>query len=131
MGHRGLSASQHGEGGTRTLSACTAPPGGFSLPAGSCGGAGACREAAAGAEAAAQLQPEWRFVPGRLVASAAGAPPGGPHLPRPLSATPPFPPGLDTTKDPCQKVKCSRHKVCVAQGYQRAMCISRKKLEHR
>ncbi|XP_074882959.1 testican-2 [Buteo buteo] len=39
--------------------------------------------------------------------------------------------GLDTTKDPCQKVKCSRHKVCVAQGYQRAMCISRKKLEHR
>ncbi|XP_067286458.1 testican-2-like [Pseudorasbora parva] len=38
---------------------------------------------------------------------------------------------LDTTKDPCQKVKCSRHKVCVAQGYQRAMCVNRKKLEHR
>ncbi|EPQ06798.1 Testican-2, partial [Myotis brandtii] len=38
---------------------------------------------------------------------------------------------LDTTKDPCQKVKCSRHKVCIAQGFQRAMCISRKKLEHR
>ncbi|XP_017559058.1 testican-2 [Pygocentrus nattereri] len=38
---------------------------------------------------------------------------------------------VDTTKDPCQKVKCSRHKVCVAQGYQRAMCINRKKLEHR
>ncbi|KAL2303241.1 hypothetical protein Nmel_010706, partial [Mimus melanotis] len=46
---------------------------------------------------------------------------------KPVSA----PPALDTTKDPCQKVKCSRHKVCVAQGYQRAMCISRKKLEHR
>lgn len=44
---------------------------------------------------------------------------------------PPPPAALDTTKDPCQKVKCSRHKVCVAQGYQRAMCISRKKLEHR
>uniref|UniRef100_A0A3Q0T622 SPARC (osteonectin), cwcv and kazal like domains proteoglycan 2 n=1 Tax=Amphilophus citrinellus TaxID=61819 RepID=A0A3Q0T622_AMPCI len=29
---------------------------------------------------------------------------------------------LDTTKDPCQNVKCSRHKVCIAQGYQRAMC---------
>uniref|UniRef100_A0A672YN53 Testican-2 n=1 Tax=Sphaeramia orbicularis TaxID=375764 RepID=A0A672YN53_9TELE len=28
-------------------------------------------------------------------------------------------------------VKCSRHKVCVAQGYQRAMCVNRKKLEHR
>jgi sparc/osteonectin/cwcv/kazal-like domain-containing proteoglycan (testican) len=41
------------------------------------------------------------------------------------------PKALDTTKDPCQKVKCSRHKVCIAQGYQRAMCISRKKLEHR
>lgn len=74
-----------------------------------------------------RLRPEWHFVPGRLVASAAGAP---------LGASPPAPvplclPALDTTKDPCQKVKCSRHKVCVAQGYQRAMCISRKKLEHR
>lgn len=38
---------------------------------------------------------------------------------------------LDTTKDPCQNVKCSRHKVCIAQGYQRAMCVNRKKLEHR
>ncbi|XP_051778893.1 testican-2 [Erpetoichthys calabaricus] len=38
---------------------------------------------------------------------------------------------VDTTKDPCLKVKCSRHKVCIAQGYQRAMCINRKKLEHR
>nr|KAF6425798.1 SPARC (osteonectin), cwcv and kazal like domains proteoglycan 2 [Molossus molossus] len=38
---------------------------------------------------------------------------------------------LDTTKDPCQKVKCSRHKVCIAQDFQRAMCMSRKKLEHR
>ncbi|XP_061693249.1 testican-2 isoform X5 [Syngnathoides biaculeatus] len=38
---------------------------------------------------------------------------------------------VDTTKDPCQKVKCSRHKVCMAQGYQRAVCINRKKLEHR
>lgn len=38
---------------------------------------------------------------------------------------------VDTTKDPCQKIKCSRHKVCIAQGYQRAVCINRKKLEHR
>ncbi|XP_051958219.1 testican-2-like [Xyrauchen texanus] len=38
---------------------------------------------------------------------------------------------VDTTKDPCQKVKCSRHKVCVAQGYQKAMCINHKKLEHK
>ncbi|KAM3862522.1 testican-2 [Diretmus argenteus] len=38
---------------------------------------------------------------------------------------------LDTTKDPCQKVKCNRHKVCIAQGYQRAVCVNRKKLEHR
>lgn len=42
-----------------------------------------------------------------------------------------FSPDVDTTKDPCQKVKCSRHKVCVAQGYQRAVCINRKKMEHR
>lgn len=40
-------------------------------------------------------------------------------------------PDVDTTKDPCQKVKCSRHKVCIAQGYQRAVCVNRKKLEHR
>ena len=40
-------------------------------------------------------------------------------------------PAADTTKDPCQNVKCSRHKVCVAQGHQRAMCVNRKKLEHR
>ncbi|XP_042624127.1 testican-2-like isoform X2 [Cyprinus carpio] len=38
---------------------------------------------------------------------------------------------VDTTKDPCQKVKCSGHKVCVAQGYQRAVCVNRKKLQHR
>ncbi|XP_055758776.1 testican-2-like isoform X2 [Salvelinus fontinalis] len=38
---------------------------------------------------------------------------------------------VDTTKDPCQKVKCSRNKVCIAQGYQRAVCVNRKKLEHR
>ncbi|XP_068610335.1 testican-2-like, partial [Brachionichthys hirsutus] len=38
---------------------------------------------------------------------------------------------VDTTKDPCQNVKCSRHKVCVAQGYQRATCVNRKKLEQR
>ncbi len=42
-----------------------------------------------------------------------------------------FIPDVDTTKDPCQKVKCSRHKVCVAQGYQRAVCVNRKTLEHR
>ncbi|TWW81947.1 Testican-2 SPARC/osteonectin, CWCV, and [Takifugu flavidus] len=38
---------------------------------------------------------------------------------------------VDTTKDPCQNVKCSRHKVCVAQGYQRAMCVNRRKLEQK
>ncbi|XP_054623368.1 testican-2-like [Dunckerocampus dactyliophorus] len=38
---------------------------------------------------------------------------------------------VDSTKDLCQNVKCSRQKVCMAQGSQRAMCVSRKKLEHR
>lgn len=37
----------------------------------------------------------------------------------------------DTTKDPCLSMKCSRHKVCVSQGFQRAVCVTRKKLEHR
>ncbi|KAK7904645.1 hypothetical protein WMY93_017252 [Mugilogobius chulae] len=35
----------------------------------------------------------------------------------------------DTTKDPCLSVKCSRHKVCVSQDLQRAVCVNRKKLE--
>lgn len=38
---------------------------------------------------------------------------------------------MDSTKDPCLSVKCSRHKVCVSQGLQRAVCVNRKKLEHR
>ncbi|XP_027033560.2 testican-2 isoform X2 [Tachysurus fulvidraco] len=38
---------------------------------------------------------------------------------------------LDTTKDPCQKVKCGWNKVCVSQNYQRPLCINRKKVEHR
>ncbi|XP_061822551.2 testican-2-like [Nerophis lumbriciformis] len=38
---------------------------------------------------------------------------------------------VDSTKDPCQNVKCSRQKMCVAQGSQKAMCVSRKKLEQR
>lgn len=42
-----------------------------------------------------------------------------------------LPAAVDTTKDPCQNVKCSRNKMCVAHGYQRAMCVSRKKVEHR
>lgn len=80
-----------GGGGSHTF--CLQPPG-FSLPAGSGGGAGASREAAAGAEAAAQLRPEWRFVPGRLVASAAGTPLEGPCLrppPAPVPLCPPSP----------------------------------------
>uniref|UniRef100_A0A4W5PWD5 Kazal-like domain-containing protein n=1 Tax=Hucho hucho TaxID=62062 RepID=A0A4W5PWD5_9TELE len=60
-------------------------------------------------------------------------PPFPPPPPPPPFPPPPPLPAVDTTKDPCQKVKCSRHKICVAQGYQRAMCVNvnRKRLEHR
>uniref|UniRef100_A0AAV2LJ96 Uncharacterized protein n=1 Tax=Knipowitschia caucasica TaxID=637954 RepID=A0AAV2LJ96_KNICA len=37
----------------------------------------------------------------------------------------------DSTKDPCVRVRCSRHKVCVSQGLQRAVCLSRGKLDQR
>ncbi|XP_076994649.1 testican-1 isoform X8 [Tamandua tetradactyla] len=37
-------------------------------------------------------------------------------------------PTLDPSKDPCLKVKCSLHKVCVTQDYQTAICVSRKHL---
>ncbi|XP_042193510.1 testican-3 isoform X2 [Callorhinchus milii] len=38
--------------------------------------------------------------------------------------------GLDSTKDPCLNVKCSRHKVCIAQDNQRALCVSHRRLTH-
>ncbi|XP_015199814.1 testican-3 isoform X1 [Lepisosteus oculatus] len=37
---------------------------------------------------------------------------------------------LDPTRDPCLKVKCSRHKVCVAQDYQTANCVSQRRMTH-
>ncbi|XP_041050739.1 testican-3-like isoform X6 [Carcharodon carcharias] len=38
--------------------------------------------------------------------------------------------GLDSTKDPCLNVKCSRHKVCIAQDNHRVVCISHRRLTH-
>nr|XP_036880655.1 testican-3 isoform X3 [Manis javanica] len=37
---------------------------------------------------------------------------------------------LDPSKDPCLKMKCSRHKVCVAQDSQTAVCVSHRRLTH-
>ncbi|PNJ63083.1 SPOCK3 isoform 8 [Pongo abelii] len=42
----------------------------------------------------------------------------------------PFDQALDPAKDPCLKMKCSRHKVCIAQDYQTAVCISHRRLTH-
>ncbi|XP_043925775.1 testican-1 [Protopterus annectens] len=42
----------------------------------------------------------------------------------------PFDQALDPSKDPCLKVKCSQHKVCVTHDYQTAICVSRKQLMH-
>nr|XP_019587027.1 PREDICTED: testican-3 isoform X3 [Rhinolophus sinicus] len=36
----------------------------------------------------------------------------------------------DPAKDPCLKMKCSRHKVCIAQDSQTALCISHRRLTH-
>ncbi|XP_044286737.1 testican-3 isoform X2 [Varanus komodoensis] len=41
-----------------------------------------------------------------------------------------FDQALDPAKDPCLKMKCSRHKVCVAQDQQTAVCISHRRLTH-
>nr|XP_021529678.1 testican-3 [Aotus nancymaae] len=43
----------------------------------------------------------------------------------------PFDQALDPAKDPCLKMKCSRHKVCIAQDSQTAVCISHRRLTHR
>ncbi|XP_030348037.1 testican-3 isoform X3 [Strigops habroptila] len=42
----------------------------------------------------------------------------------------PFDQALDPAKDPCLKMKCSRHKVCVAQDQQTAVCLSHRRLTH-
>uniref|UniRef100_A0A8C4QQ19 Kazal-like domain-containing protein n=1 Tax=Eptatretus burgeri TaxID=7764 RepID=A0A8C4QQ19_EPTBU len=42
----------------------------------------------------------------------------------------PFDQGLDPAKDPCRNVKCGRYKVCIAQAYRTAVCISRRHLAH-
>ncbi|XP_004392723.1 PREDICTED: testican-3 isoform X3 [Odobenus rosmarus divergens] len=41
-----------------------------------------------------------------------------------------FDQALDPAKDPCLKMKCSRHKVCIAQDSQTAICISHRRLTH-
>uniref|UniRef100_A0A8D2Q636 Testican-3 n=1 Tax=Varanus komodoensis TaxID=61221 RepID=A0A8D2Q636_VARKO len=38
---------------------------------------------------------------------------------------------LDPSKDPCLKVKCSPHKVCVTHDYETAICVSRKHLRQK
>ncbi|XP_007457443.1 PREDICTED: testican-3 isoform X3 [Lipotes vexillifer] len=37
---------------------------------------------------------------------------------------------LDPTKDPCLKLKCSRHEVCIIQGSQTAVCVGQRRLTH-
>ncbi|XP_075889171.1 testican-1 [Nelusetta ayraudi] len=38
--------------------------------------------------------------------------------------------GPDATKDPCLKVRCPPHKVCVSHDYQTAVCVSHKQPTH-
>ncbi|XP_065131085.2 testican-3 isoform X2 [Paramisgurnus dabryanus] len=40
----------------------------------------------------------------------------------------PFDQALDPAKDPCLKIKCGRHKVCVAEDYQTPTCISQRRM---
>ncbi|ROI16051.1 Testican-3 [Anabarilius grahami] len=35
---------------------------------------------------------------------------------------------LDPAKDPCLKMKCGRHKVCVAEDYQTPTCVSQRRM---
>lgn len=39
--------------------------------------------------------------------------------------------GPDATKDPCLKVRCPPHKVCVSHDYQTAICTNHKQPAHR
>ncbi|XP_034146911.1 testican-3 isoform X2 [Esox lucius] len=40
----------------------------------------------------------------------------------------PFDKALNPAKDPCLKIKCSRHKVCVAEDDQTATCVSQRRV---
>ncbi|XP_057187664.1 testican-3 isoform X1 [Triplophysa rosa] len=40
----------------------------------------------------------------------------------------PFDQALDPAKDPCLKIKCGRHKVCVAEDYQTPTCVSQSRM---
>ncbi|XP_012880109.1 PREDICTED: testican-3 isoform X5 [Dipodomys ordii] len=42
----------------------------------------------------------------------------------------PFDQALDPAKDPCLKMKCSRHKMCITQDSQTAVCVSHRRLTH-
>ncbi|KAM6971977.1 testican-3 [Aplochiton taeniatus] len=42
--------------------------------------------------------------------------------------TKPFDQALDPAKDPCLKIKCGRHKVCVAEDYKTASCVSQRRI---
>ncbi|KAM3937208.1 testican-3 [Leptodactylus fuscus] len=42
----------------------------------------------------------------------------------------PFDQALDPAKDPCLKMKCNRHKVCIAQDQETAVCVSQRRLTH-
>ncbi|XP_031415852.1 testican-3 isoform X1 [Clupea harengus] len=35
---------------------------------------------------------------------------------------------LDPAKDPCQKIKCGRHKVCVTEDYNTPTCVSQRRM---
>uniref|UniRef100_A0A5F5PLE2 SPARC (osteonectin), cwcv and kazal like domains proteoglycan 3 n=1 Tax=Equus caballus TaxID=9796 RepID=A0A5F5PLE2_HORSE len=41
-----------------------------------------------------------------------------------------FDQAIDPAKDPCLKMKCSRHKVCITQDSQTAICVSHRRLTH-
>lgn len=40
----------------------------------------------------------------------------------------PFDQALDPSKDPCLKIKCSRHKQCVAEDYKTPTCVSQRRI---
>ncbi|KAF5902232.1 testican-3 isoform X1 [Clarias magur] len=42
----------------------------------------------------------------------------------------PFGPALDPAKDPCLKIKCGRHKQCVAENHKTPTCVSQTSLKN-
>ncbi|KAL2077349.1 hypothetical protein ACEWY4_026853 [Coilia grayii] len=77
-----------------------------------------------------QCQLAWRWARATAGWQQAGSGTELPSSARPVPSREGDSEGLDVTKDPCLKVRCPPHKVCVSHDYQTAICTNHKQAPH-